>query len=201
MTSQSAVWMKGSVTSIEVLKKLCFAAFLKWRDLCFYRPQTKFAKVMFSQVSVCPQGGVYPITCWDTHTPGPKADTPQADTPPGQTPPWADTTPGRHHPRHTPPWADNPCIVHAGIWSTSGQYASTGMHSCYQKLYNTFTIIFQWISNSFNLALCDVIFLKAYLYQRVACSIDDISPVFTAQTLLYSVSTRLGNPYSKFFRQ
>ena len=24
----------------------------------FYRPQTKFAKVMFSQVSVCPQGGV-----------------------------------------------------------------------------------------------------------------------------------------------
>ena len=24
----------------------------------FYRPQTKFAKVMFSQVSVCPQGGI-----------------------------------------------------------------------------------------------------------------------------------------------
>ena len=36
----------------------------------FYRPQTKFAKVMFSQVSVCPQRqGVYPIACWDTHTP------------------------------------------------------------------------------------------------------------------------------------
>ena len=29
------------------------------RHLNFYRPQTKFAKVMFSQVSVCPQGGVY----------------------------------------------------------------------------------------------------------------------------------------------
>ena len=26
---------------------------------CFYRPQTKFAKVMFSQVSVCPQGGMH----------------------------------------------------------------------------------------------------------------------------------------------
>ena len=26
-------------------------------DLNFYRPQTKFAKVMFLQVSVCPQGG------------------------------------------------------------------------------------------------------------------------------------------------
>ena len=27
------------------------------------RPQTKFAKAMFSQVSVCPQGGVYPNAC------------------------------------------------------------------------------------------------------------------------------------------
>ena len=26
----------------------------------YYRPQTMFAKVMFSQVSVCPQVGVYP---------------------------------------------------------------------------------------------------------------------------------------------
>ena len=31
-----------------------------------YRPQTMFVKVMFSQVSVCPQGGVWPIACWDT---------------------------------------------------------------------------------------------------------------------------------------
>ena len=30
---------------------------MKKRD--FYRPQTKFAKVMFLQVSVCPQGGVH----------------------------------------------------------------------------------------------------------------------------------------------
>ena len=27
------------------------------------RPQTKFAKVMFSQVSVCPQGGCLPNAC------------------------------------------------------------------------------------------------------------------------------------------
>ena len=26
-----------------------------------YRPQTKFAKVMFSQVFVCPQGGLCPV--------------------------------------------------------------------------------------------------------------------------------------------
>ena len=43
--------------------------FRKLRD--FYRPQTKFAKVMFLQVSVCPQGvgecmaggGVWQGTC------------------------------------------------------------------------------------------------------------------------------------------
>ena len=34
--------------------------------LNFYRPQTKFAKVMFSQMSVCPQGRgcVYPSMHW-----------------------------------------------------------------------------------------------------------------------------------------
>ena len=41
---------------------------------------SSFAKVMFSQVSVCPQGGVY--TPWQAGT------APWADTPlPGQTPP------------------------------------------------------------------------------------------------------------------
>ena len=70
----------------------------------FYRPQTKFAKVMFSQVSVCPQlGGV--------------ADTPR-QTPPGQTP-----TGQTHLPRQTPPWADTPPVI-TGIRSTSGRYAS-----------------------------------------------------------------------------
>ena len=65
-----------------------------------YGPQTKFAKVMFSQVSVCPWGGVSAPLHAGIHPPGPEADTPLAGTP-----------------RHTPP-------VHAGIWSTSGQYAS-----------------------------------------------------------------------------
>ena len=40
----------------------------------FYRPQTKFAKVMFLQVSVCPRG-VCLSACWDSRPPG--ADTPQ----------------------------------------------------------------------------------------------------------------------------
>ena len=55
----------------------------------FYRPQTKFAKVMFSQVSVCPQVGGLPH-CILGYTSRPTS----------------------------------PCAVHAGIWSTSGRYAS-----------------------------------------------------------------------------
>ena len=67
-----------------------------WFPLGFsidYRPQTKFAKVMFSQVSLCPQGGdACPIACWDTHMHT------QAETPLGQT----------HSPRQTPPLGRHP---------------------------------------------------------------------------------------------
>ena len=41
----------------------------------------------------------------------------RAHTPPGQTPPWADT-PLDRHPTHIP------CVLHAGIRSTNGWYAS-----------------------------------------------------------------------------
>ena len=53
----------------------------------FYRPHTKFTKVMFLHVSVCPQGG----STW-------------AGTPPGRNPPWdqvSPTGPGT-------PWAGTP---------------------------------------------------------------------------------------------
>ena len=79
----------------------------------FYRPQTKFANVMFSHVSVCPwgEGGVCPIACWDTPPD-------QMQTPPGsrQPPPGPDTP---------SPRADTPhCSVCWEIRATSGQYAS-----------------------------------------------------------------------------
>ena len=67
---------------------------------CYYRLQTKFAKVIFSQVSVCPQEGVCPIACWDTHPPGPEADIPLGpDTPLGPDIPLGPDTPGTKHPR------------------------------------------------------------------------------------------------------
>ena len=118
-----------------------------------------FAKVMFSQVSVCPQGAVCPIACWDTlpwtDTPNP----PWADTPP----PWVDTRPplGRHPPGQTPPgrhptltpWADTPLGRHpppgqrlpppppgqtplARCMLACGQHP-TGMHSCLGNFFTT----------------------------------------------------------------
>ena len=79
---------------------------------------------MFSQVSVCPQGGVCHTACWDTpprdqrqtppgsrHPPGPDTHAtplgPEVDTPLGRRhPPRPDTPQTRHpwsrHPRHPP---------------------------------------------------------------------------------------------------
>ena len=62
----------------------------RWFCICIkvhsgdcYRPQTKFAKVMFSQLSVCPQGWGCLPHCMLGYPPTlPQADTPWADTPP-----------------------------------------------------------------------------------------------------------------------
>ena len=83
--------------------------------LYYYRPQRSWAKVIFSQASVCPQGGgvsasvhagIYPPgadppdqTPWSRHPPG-------AD-PPEQTPPRADP-PGADPPRSRPLWEQTP---------------------------------------------------------------------------------------------
>ena len=59
-------------------------------------------KVILSQVSVCPGGGVHPL---GRHPPGkhpPGRHPPWADTPWADNPAWADTPLGRH-PRQTPP--------------------------------------------------------------------------------------------------
>ena len=52
----------------------------------YYRPQTKFVKVMFPQVSVCPQGAVCPIAYWDT-PPRTRGRHPPGQISPRQTPP------------------------------------------------------------------------------------------------------------------
>ena len=63
----------------------------------YYRPQRSWAKVIFSQACVCPQGGVCLSACWDI-PPFLGADMP----------PWEQTQPpGSRHPREqTPPRPD-----------------------------------------------------------------------------------------------
>ena len=90
-----------------------------------YRPQTKFAKVMFLQVSVCPQWG----STW--------ASTSQAGTP-GQVHPLGRYTPGRYTPwqvhplgRYIPRQVHPPrpqCMLWYG--QQAGGTHPTGMHSC-----------------------------------------------------------------------
>ena len=67
----------------------------------YYRPETRFAKVMFSQVSVCPQRGCLPLVLGvcGRHPPGQT---------PGQTPPRANI------PRADTPWADT--SLHSACW-------------------------------------------------------------------------------------
>ena len=122
----------------------------KERLFC-YRPQRSWAKVIFLQASVCPQGGrgVCLSACWDIPPgpgrppktrPPPGADTPQTrQTPPEQTPPGPGRYPGSRHPpdQADPPRADTPLKQTSpatrqtppreadfSIRSTRGRYAS-----------------------------------------------------------------------------
>ena len=99
-----------------------------------YRPQTKFAKVMFLHLSVSHSvhRGVSASVHAGTHPPWvqtpPGADTPQeADTPKeADTPPRKRTPPGSRHPPS--------CTVHAGRYGKqAGSTHPTGMHTCFTK--------------------------------------------------------------------
>ena len=95
----------------------------------YYRPQTKFAKVMFLHVSVCPQGEYL-----GRYTPGQVP--PRVGTPLGRyTPPWAGTPPpGQVHPQAGTPldrYTSHPqpqCML--GYDQQAGSTHPTGMHSC-----------------------------------------------------------------------
>ena len=94
-----------------------------------YRPQTKFAKVMFLHLSVSHsvhgEGGCLPQCRHPlrSDTP-PRANTPLgADNPP---------THSRHPPTPTPWSRHPPCAVHAGRYGQlAGGTHPTGMHTCF----------------------------------------------------------------------
>ena len=88
-------------------------------------------KVMFLQVSVCPQGGgAHPSL--GRHPPW--HTLPLSRHPPGRQPLWADTSLGRHPHRQTPPWADTPLPLPPTpemATAVDGTHP-TGMHSFWQ---------------------------------------------------------------------
>ena len=138
-----------------------------------YDPQTKFAKVMFLHVFVCPQGGegvpeqVPPgrYTSWAATPPGqvqppagtppwagtpPRPGTPPAGTPPGQLLPQAGTPPGRYTPlgRYTP---QEQCM----LGNTGNKRAVRILLECIliEKIFlfaNCTFITFDWVSSRDN---------------------------------------------------
>ena len=119
----------------------------------FYRPQTKFAKVMFLYVSVCPQGRGEPgqvppseqVPTRQVHPPEqghpPWVDTPRTGTPPSRYPP-----PGRYN-----LWAGTP--PRSSSWweirATSGWYASCWNASLLAHLIDRLPIL--WLFYFFQL--------------------------------------------------
>ena len=84
--------------------------------ICNYQPQRSWAKVIFSQACVCPQGGSASVHAgiYPPLTRPPRDQTPPAPDPPGTRPPLAPDPP-----RHQPPREAD-----SSIRSTSGRYAS-----------------------------------------------------------------------------
>ena len=88
------------------------------RTFNYYRPQTKFAKVMFLHMSVCPRGEVSTPLHAGIHQPPLGRNTPLGRQPLGRHPL------GRHPRADTPPGQTPPSTMHGGIGSRSGRYAS-----------------------------------------------------------------------------
>ena len=104
--------------------------------LLYYRPQRSWAKAIFLQASVCPQGGrgVCLSACWDTHPPPqirhipPRPSTPSgADTPQTRQTPREQTPHSRSRPPTPgadPPGSRHPPEADCSIRLMSGRYAS-----------------------------------------------------------------------------
>ena len=127
--------MVASLFSTQVLKwnilvertenPLCHSLSLNY----FYRPQTKFAKVMFLHVSVCPRVGGVP-----------------GQVPPGQVhPPWAGTSPraGTLFPPQ--------CML--GYGQQAGGTHPTGMYSCSVSIFSGSECFFIWLKSWFSYRL------------------------------------------------
>ena len=98
------------------------------KQVCFYRPQRSWGKVMFfTRVCKSVHGGVCPIACWD------RPPSPQQQTPPQ---------------KKTPPESRPPSTVHAGRYGQqAGGTHPTGMQSCLFYCYFFLVLARQYVTN------------------------------------------------------
>ena len=126
------IYLRGVVPSKVLIKERDqskYSLMVKRLIIDFYRAQRSWAKVIFSQASVCPQGGFCLSACWDI----PRLDQTSPDQtphPPGADTPWTRPPQSRHPPDQTPPREQTP----PGSRLQNGQLAAgthpTGMQSC-----------------------------------------------------------------------
>ena len=141
----------------------------------YYRPQTKFAKVMFSQVCVCPQGGV-------CHTPQTRGRHSPGQTPPGQTPPGKIPLPSAFWDTHPSAqcilgYTPTPAQCMLGYSQQVGGTHPTGMQA---EFWLFFELIFSnntrhWInlvhiSTFANYSTCDISFIDSVITQKIKFS-------------------------------
>ena len=109
----------------EAAGKRC-VSFLQRKTLHCYRPQTKFAKVMFLQVSVCPRGEGWVSVSVQGGSPsrgGSVRETPWAETP--QTDPRTETAPWTETPlRQRPPGRQVPIFSYFFLFFSAYSYFS-----------------------------------------------------------------------------
>ena len=140
--------MSLSLSVISFILRLSHVAFIidcSFKNNCFITVRNEVAKVMFLQLSVCPQGGVCLSACWDTTPPrGQAPSREQTHTPCDQhTPP-----PSRHTPRTRPPLpggADTPtgadgycCGRYASYWNAFLFFITSVICLLAKRLWRTF---------------------------------------------------------------
>ena len=120
--------VESHVVNPRMTERVKLATSCKRKSEACYRPQRSWAKVMFLQACVCPQGGGVSASVHAGIPPGsrhpPLEQTPPLTRPPRtRHPPGPGTTPLDQAPprtRHTPPLRESDCSIRL----TSGRYAS-----------------------------------------------------------------------------
>ena len=140
--------MSLSLSVISFILRLSPVAFIidcSFKNNCFITVRNEVAKVMFLQLSVCPQGGVCLSACWDTTPPGTRHPPGSRHTHPGISPPLPQSRhppgPGPPPPREqTPPTGADGyrCGRYASYWNAFLFFITSVICLLAKRLWRTF---------------------------------------------------------------